>query len=470
MASPNLLFILIDDLGWRDLSCYGSAFYETPNLDRLAAQGMRFSDAYAACPVCSPTRASLLTGKYPARLGLTDWIDFWGRTHPARGKLVDVPYVDHLALVETTVAAALRDNGYATWHVGKWHLGGEPYWPEQQGFDVNIAGCERGAPKTYFAPWQIPTLSEGEAGDYLTDRLTDEAIALIEQNARDGDQPFFLNLWYYTVHTPIEAKADKIRKYEQKARDLGLDQLPTFEEGDFFPTQHKRDQRIRRRLVQSDPVYAAMIESLDENIGRILSTLEALGIADETAIVFTSDNGGLATAEGSPTTNAPLAEGKGWMYEGGTREPLIVHWPGVTQPGSTCDVPVSSPDFYPTLLAMAGVEPLPNQHVDGTNFVDLLRGETDAAGNRPPLFWHYPHYGNQGGTPGSSIRDGDYKLIEFFEDGRRELYNLKEDISETRNLVDEELEVAQRLYEQLTGWREAIEAKIPQPNPEWNAD
>ncbi len=470
MASPNLLFILIDDLGWRDLSCYGSTFYETPNLDRLAAQGMRFSDAYAACPVCSPTRASLLTGKYPARLGLTDWIDFWGRTHPARGKLVDVPYVDHLPLAETTVATALRDAGYATWHVGKWHLGGEPYWPEQQGFDVNIAGCERGAPKTYFAPWQIPTLSEGEPGDYLTDRLTDEAIALIEQNARDGDQPFFLNLWYYTVHTPIEAKAEKIRKYEQKARDLGLDQLPTFEEGDFFPMQHKRDQRIRRRLVQSDPVYAAMIESLDGNIGRLLSTLEALGIADETAIVFTSDNGGLATAEGSPTTNAPLAEGKGWMYEGGTREPLIVHWPGVTPPGNTCDVPVSSPDFYPTLLAMAGVDGLPNQHVDGTSFADLLRGETSEPTNRPPLFWHYPHYGNQGGTPGSSIRDGDYKLIEFFENGRRELYNLREDIGETRNLVDEEPAVAQRLYEMLTGWREEIEAKIPQPNPEWNVD
>jgi arylsulfatase A-like enzyme len=239
MTKPNILFILIDDLGWRDLGCYGSTFYETPNLDRLAAQSMRFNDAYAACPVCSPTRASILTGKYPATLGLTDWIDFRKRIHPARGKLIDVPYIDHLPLEETTIATALRARGYATWHVGKWHLGERDYYPDRHGFDVNIGGWEVGAPVNgYFSPWGFPILEDGPAGEYLTDRLTDEAIRLIQQH--DG-QPFFLNMWYYSVHTPIQAKAEKIRTYEAKAKELGLDRVPTFAEGNFFPCEHKKD-------------------------------------------------------------------------------------------------------------------------------------------------------------------------------------------------------------------------------------
>ena len=401
---PNVIFILIDDFGWKDSSCYGSTFYETPNIDRLAQDGMRFTDAYAACPVCSPTRASILSGKYPATVGVTDWIDWGGKVHPARGKLVDVPYIKHLPLEEKTLAATLREQGYQTWHVGKWHLGGPEYYPDKQGFDVNIGGCHWGMPLNgYFSPWGIPTLEEGPEGEYLTDRLTDEAINLIHNN--DG-KPFFLNLWYYSVHIPIEAKPEKIRKYEAKARAMGLDTLKTFEVGEFFPCEHKKDQRILRRLVQSDPAYAAMIESLDENIGRLLQAVAEAGQTENTIVVFTSDNGGLATAEGSPTSNAPLAEGKGWMYEGGTREPLIIKWPEMVQSGSLCAIPVTSPDFYPTMLDLIGLDLLPEQHCDGVSFLPLLQGAKLL--ERDAIFWHYPHYGNQGGTPGSSVRAGDY--------------------------------------------------------------
>lgn len=462
MTQPNILFILIDDLGWRDLGCTGSTFYETPNLDRLAAQGMRFTDAYAACPVCSPTRASILTGRYPATVGITDWIDWFGHIHPVRGRLIDVPYLKELPLSEVTTATMLRQAGYATWHVGKWHMGGEESTPERHGFEVNVAGCHMGSPGKdgYFSPYNIPNLPPGPEGEYLTDRLTDEVLHLLE--ARD-QRPFFLNLAYYTVHTPIQAKADKIAKYVAKARDLGLDQVQTFAEGDFFPTEHKKHLRIQRRLVQSDPVYAAMIESLDENVGRILDALQALGIADNTAILFTSDNGGLATSEGSPTCNAPLAEGKGWMYEGGTREPLFVRWPGVVEPGSLCATPVTSPDFFPTLLEMAGVTAPPPNPIEGVSLLPLLQGATDL--QREAIFWHYPHYGNQGGTPGSSVRSGDYKLIEFFEDGRLELYNLREDLGEAHNLAQAEPAICQRLHGLLRLWRESVEAQIPQPNP-----
>jgi arylsulfatase A-like enzyme len=461
MKRPNLVFVLIDDLGWRDLGCYGSEFYETPNLDRLAAQGMSFTDAYAACPVCSPTRASILTGKYPATVGVTDWIDWGFNLHPCRGKLVDVPYVDHLPLEEKSLAAALKEGEYNTWHVGKWHLGGEPYLPENHGFDVNVGGCDWGCPLNgYFSPYDIPGLENGPEGECLIDRLTDEAIRLIEDN--DG-APFFLNLWYYAGHTPIQAKQAYIERFEAKAKAMGLDRVDPFKEGDFFPVEHKQEKRIVRRLVQSDPVYAAMVYSLDENVGRLLDALERTGQAENTVVVFTSDNGGLATAEGSPTSNAPLSEGKGWMYEGGTREPLIVRWPGVVEPGSACSVPVTSPDFYPTLLEMAGLDPLPEQHVDGLRLLPLLRG---AGGlDREAVFWHYPHYGNQGGTPGSSVRAGDYKLIEFFEDGHMELYNLSEDPGEERDLAGVEPGLVAELKALLADWRQSVEAKIPERNP-----
>jgi arylsulfatase A-like enzyme len=456
--SPNIIFILMDDMGWRDLGCCGSSFYETPNIDRLAAQGMRFTDAYAACPVCSPTRASIMSGKYPATVGVTDFIG--GHT---RGRLLDAPYVKQLPLSETSLATALRDGGYQTWHVGKWHLGEADYYPEKHGFDVNIGGCFMGMPYYgYFSPWKIPTLPDGPEGEYLTDHLTDEAIKLIRER---GERPFFLNLWHYAVHIPTQGPPHLIPKYEAKARAMGLENVQTIIEGEFFPCEHKKDQRVRRRVIQSDPAYAAMVENVDDNVGRLLAALESEGLADNTIVVFTSDNGGLATAEGSPTSNRPLAEGKGWMYEGGTREPMIVRWPGVVAAGSVCPTPITSPDFYPTLLEAAGLPLRPEQHVDGTSFLPLLRGEAGA--DRGPIFWHYPHYGNQGGTPGSSVRLGDYKLIEFFEDGRLELYDLRQDAGETRNLVTELPGVARDLHERLVAWRASVDAKIPEPNPDW---
>jgi arylsulfatase A-like enzyme len=460
MDQPNIIFILVDDLGWRDLACYGSEFYETPNLDRLAAEGLIFSDAYAACPVCSPTRASILTGKYPASVGVTDWIDWGFGIHPARGKLVDAPYIDHLPLGETSLARALREGGYQTWHIGKWHLGADPYFPQHHGFEINIGGCQWGSPHNgYFSPYDIPGFENGPDGEYLTDRLTDEAIQLIQSNHH---KPFFLNLWYYTVHTPIQAKAEHIQKFEEKARDMGIDQIEPFEVGEAFPTDHKQHLHVTRRILQSDPVYAGMIYALDENIGRLLGTLERTGLADNTIVVFTSDNGGLATAEGSPTCNAPLSEGKGWMYEGGTREPLIVRWSGVVAPGITCNIPVTSPDFYPTFLEIAGLPLKPEQHADGVSLLPLLKGCQSL--DREAVFWHYPHYGNQGGTPGSSIRMGDYKLIHFFEDDRLELYHLPTDISEDHNLIGTRPDLVQPMEMRLNQWRTAVNAKIPQPN------
>ena len=466
MKKPNIIFILLDDYGWADASCYGSAFYETPNLDRLSAEGVRFTDAYAACPVCSPTRASVMSGKYPARVGVTNFIDWGGGNHPNRGKLIDVPYLKHLPREEHAIARALKAGGYATWHVGKWHLGGPGHYPQDHGFDANVGGCEMGSPGRggYFSPWTIAGLEDADVpdGTYLTDYLTDRVLDFIEN--RD-DRPFFLNLWYYTVHTPIQAKQEKIEKYKNKARALGLDKIDPFEEGDFFPAAHKKDRRITRRNVQSDPVYAAMIESMDDNVGRILDALENAGIADETAILLTSDNGGLATSEGSPTCNAPLSEGKGWMYEGGTREPLIVKWPGITRAGTACDAPVTSTDFYPTMLDMAGLDPIPDQHCDGMSLAPLLAGGNLA---RDAIYWHFPHYGNQGGTPGASVRAGDYKLIEFFESGHVELYDLRADIGEENDLSDQMPEVRDRLLGLLKTWQTEIEAKIPRENPEFD--
>lgn len=465
MDKPNIIFILADDLGWRDLGCYGSTFYQTPNLDRLSAEGMFFTEAYATCPVCSPTRASVLTGKYPARIGLTNWIDWSGKSHPNRGKIVDVPYIRDLPESETTLATALKNEGYDTWHVGKWHLGGPGSYPTDHGFDVNLGGCEHGSPGTggYFSPWSVPALREMDVpeGTYLTDYLTDRAGELIE---RSGEGPFFLNLWYYAVHTPIQAKDEVVEKYRKKAADLGLEN--GLEEGLFFPCEHKKNSRIVRRRIQSDPIYAAMVETLDSNIGRLVEALKRSGKEKNTLIIFTSDNGGLSTSESSPTCNAPLSEGKGWMYEGGTREPLIVSWPGTIKPGSTCDEPVTAADFYPTILEAVGAESRPKQHIDACSFYEALQRPGTFRRNAP-IFWHYPHYGNQGGTPGASVRDGDWKLIRFFEDDHEELYNLRNDIGETKNLAETESEKRAVLSAKLTGWQEEIEALIPEPNPDY---
>lgn len=461
MSAHDIIFILIDDMGWTDLACQGSRFYETPRLDALAAEGMRFTDAYAAAPVCSPTRASILTGRYPARVGITQYI-------PGHniGALADVPYFHFLPKSERTLASALRDGGYHTWHVGKWHLGGPGHSPTDHGFDVNIAGSNWGMPlKGYFSPYHMPALADGPEGEYLTDRLTDEAIRLVQNRPADA-RPFFLQLNHYAVHGPIQSPPALVEKYRAKARALGLDTQPAIVRGEEFGFEEKRGRHIERRILHSDPAYAAMIENLDTNIGRLVDTLKASGRWQNTLLVFTSDNGGLATAEGSPTCNAPLSEGKGWAQEGGNREPLIITWPVQIAAGSVCSEPVTSPDFFPTLLAAAGLPAEPAQHVDGTNFLPALRGEPHKRG---PIFWHYPHYSNQGGRPCGAVRADNWKLIENFETGRLELYDLGNDVGEKQNLAAHEPETSDRLHGLLRDWRAEVGAIIPPPNVRWIA-
>jgi arylsulfatase A-like enzyme len=465
MRKPNIVFILLDDLGWRDLTCFGSSFYETPNLDQLSRQGMVFTDAYAAAPVCSPSRASLMTGRYPARVGVTDYIDSEKHIHPARGRLIDAPYIDHLPLGEFNLARALKESGYAAWHIGKWHLGGDGYEPQHQGFDVNIGGGHFGYPwRGYFSPWELPYLRAGDEDEYLTDRLTDEAIRLIREN-RGG--PFFLNLWHYAVHNPIQAKPEDADRFRRKAARLRLDQIDPFVEGEPFPTEHKKHLNVVRRTVQSNPDYAGMIYNLDWNIGRLVAALKECGQWEHTLFIFTSDNGGLATSEGSPTCNAPLAEGKGWMYEGGNRVPLFFVWPGVIPAGTTCRTPFSSPDLYPTVLEMAGLPAKPDQHLDGASFAPILRAEGQLDDH--PVFWHYPHYGNQGGTPSCAVRLGYYKLIEFYEDGRLELYHLGEDISEVHDIASNHPDLVRYLRGKLRAWRSGAGAILPEINPDWDS-
>ncbi len=437
---PNVVLIVADDFGWRDLACYGSKYYRTPNIDQLAKDGIRFTDYYAACPVCSPTRASIMTGKYPARLNLTDWL-------PGRGDRPDQrlkrPVINqHLPLEEITIAEALKAAGYRTGHIGKWHLGGGEFEPRKQGFDINIGGDHTGSPRSYFAPFRnksgsIPGLEDAPEGQYLTDRLTDEAVKFIQASK---DRPFFLYLPHYTVHIPLRAKKEIIAKYQGT------------------PQGGK----------QSNPIYAAMIESLDEGVGRIVKTLDELKLSDNTIVIFTSDNGGLATQEGAntpATSNAPLREGKGFLYEGGIRVPLVVKWPGVVKPGTVADQVACSIDLFPTLLEAASVSrESKTSAVDGVSLIPAFRGES--LKNRA-LFWHYPHYANQGGKPGGALRKGHLKLIEFYEDSRRELFDVKKDPSESRNLSGEQTAAVSEMAAELDRWRREVGAKMPTPNPDF---
>lgn len=450
-SQPNVVLFLVDDLGWTDLGCYGSTFYETVNIDMLAASAMKFTNAYAACPVCSPTRASLLTGKYPQRTGITDYINPAGGNQPENWKrptaLLPAPYSDCLALEETTLAEAFKKSGYATFFAGKWHLGPEGFYPENQGFDVNRGGVERGGPyggKRYFSPYGNPRLEDGPPGEHLPDRLATEAVNFIEEHRRE---PFMVYLSFYSVHTPLMAREDLQKKYEQKAAALE----PVSE-----TWGQERERKVR--LVQNHAVYAGMVEAMDLAVGKVLDALHRLKLEDDTIVVFTSDNGGLSTSEGNPTSNLPLRGGKGWVYEGGIRVPLIIRVPGVTQRASTCDQPVTSPDLYPTLLELAGLPLMPEQHVDGTSFNALLKGEESKRG---PLYWHYPHYGNQGGAPAAAIRDGDWKLIQWYEDGKLELYNLAKDPSEKADLAQAIPKKRDELLGKLDHWREQVGAVMP---------
>jgi arylsulfatase A-like enzyme len=420
---PNVILILVDDLGWTDLSCFGSSYYQTPNIDRLASRGMKFTQAYSACTVCSPTRAAIQTGKYPARLHLTDWIA--GHNRPfAKLKIPD--WTQYLRTEETTVAEVLKAVGYTTASIGKWHLGNTNYFPEKHGYDLNLAGYDRGQPPSYFSPYNIPTLTNGPAGEFLTDRESTEAIRFIRANQA---RPFFLYLPHYAVHTPLMAKAPVIARY--KAR---------FEPG----------------MGHSNATYAGLIESVDDSVGRLAQTLQELKLSEQTLILFTSDNGGLRPV----TVNTPLRAGKGSAYEGGVRVPFIAVWPGVIKPGTTNTTPIMSIDYLPTLAELAGARVPPG--IDGVSLAGLLKGTPLAPRS---LFWHYPHYHPGGATPYSAVRRADYRLVEFHETGATELYDLAHDVGESHNLVQEEPAKAAELLAELRAWRQSVQAQMPTPNP-----
>ncbi len=410
-APPNIVLFLVDDLGWKDLGCQGSAVFETPHADSLAADGVRLTNAYAACPVCSPTRAALMTGRTPARVGLTGHITAILRhRYPEHGRIVPPDDRMFLALEEKTVAEALGEAGYVSASMGKWHLGSEAYWPTRQGFDLNVAGHTHGSPTTYWFPYLAPAkewnprihnLEGGRPGEYLTDRLTDEALAFIEENQK---KPFFLYLTHYAVHTPLEAPAALTAKYRRKPAVAASG---------------------------VDPVYAAMVEKTDDSLGRVLAKLEELGIADNTLVIFTSDNGGLMSA----TDNRPLRAGKGYLYEGGIRVPLIFRWPERLEAGAESSTAAISHDLYPTILEAAGARGPADRPLDGESLLGWLEGKTAPPDERE-LYWYYPHYSPQAQQPGSALRKGRWKLIEHYDPPAAELYDLAADPGETRDLAD----------------------------------
>lgn len=494
---PNVILFFVDDMGWSDLGVYGSDFYETPNIDELAANGVRFTDAYAASHVCSPTRASLMTGKYPARLQLTDWLP--GRRSRDSDAIITAPKAAALALNETTIAEAFKANGYRTAIIGKWHLGDDEFGPTNQGFDVQIPKGSSCCPKGgYHPPYGMEGLSiEGREDEYLTDRLTEFAVNFIGESS---EQPYFLYMSHFAVHDPIQGRADLVAKYKQKLAAqppqtdpafilegnpddpepltrAQLDALlnePTHVDQGYLP-----GRTVKIKQHQDNVEFAAMVESVDESLGRILQALEANNAADNTIVVFYSDNGGLTNGKGSKgvpvtkdakfyryvaglhgaTSNLPMRGAKGWLYEGGIRVPLIVHWPGQGKKGLVSDLPVNSPDFYPTLLEMAGISLLPDQHVDGVSFADAVKGKSPLPRS---LFWHFPHYSNHGQqSPGGAIRSGPYKLLEYFENGTTQLFNLQEDPGEQIDLVEQEPEKVKALLAELHAWRESVGAAMP---------
>lgn len=472
-ARPNVVIIYADDLGWTDLSCYGSTFYETPNLDRLAREGIRFRQGYASAPVCSPSRASLMTGKYPVKTDVTDWIrgrQADGKARPYE-KMVAKPMADQLALSEKTFAELALENGYKTFFAGKWHLGEqEQFWPEAQGFQVNKGGHSKGAPSGlkndstggYFTPYANPRLADGPPGEYLTDRLTDECLQFLKQ--QKDDAPFVMVYTLYAVHNPMQAPKELVAKYQEKQRRLGITPEQLFRKDEPWMSP---EAGWKQRTVQSHPVYAAMLENMDQNIGRILQQLEDLGLADNTLVLFSSDNGGLSTAEGSPTTNVPLRAGKGWLYEGGIRVPVIMRWPGKIQPGQVSEIPVNVIDFLPTFANAFSQSRYKAKGVDGEDILRLLA--RPAAATRRTMYWHYPHYSNQGGKPGSALLQYPYKLIYNHEDLSIELYNLQQDIGETQDLISRETATALKLQRKLQRWLKQVNAKFPDPNPRYQS-
>jgi len=494
----NVVFFLVDDMGWTDLGCYGSSFYDTPNIDQFAKEGVKFNNAYATCHVCSPTRASILTGKYPATLDLTDWIP--GRKDYDFQMLLNAEHELGLPPEEETIAEALKEEGYHTAIFGKWHLGGPETGPLNQGFDIQVPMnwyrcCPNGS---YHAPYKLDGLQDEEGG-YLTDKLTDEALKYIDQNK---DNPFFLYLSHFAVHDPIEGRKDLVEKYEGKLKSVPSQDSPTYilegnpDDEDPFTREelnaliddpayeeHKvlPNNIVKIKQRQDNTEFAGMVESVDESLGRVLAKLEQLGLDDNTIVIFFSDNGGMAAGNwGNPervvpnekvdvayaTSNLPLRGAKGWLYEGGIREPLIIKWPGQGMVGTECEVPVISTDFFPTILDMLGL-PIPAENnLDGVSIADLVRGENEL--DRDAIYWHFPHYSNHGmQSPGGAIRSGDYKLLEYFENGTVQLFNLKEDMGEQNDLAASELEKVRELKAMLHKWREDVGANMMSTNPDY---
>ncbi len=495
---PNIIIFLVDDLGWMDVAYNGSKFYETPNIDRLAKEGVRFNQAYATCHVCSPSRASLLTGKYPARLNLTDWLP--GRKDFPFQKLKNVEINQQLPSEENTLPETLRKNGYTTAIFGKWHLGEENSTALQHGFDKRLPDWNKGWPLTYYAPFNLKGL-EGPKGEYLTDRLTEEALKYLESNK---DHPFFLYMAHFAVHDPIQGRPDLVEKYEKKLQQMKRSETPPFILEGNPDTSHQLTRKeltaflddkqyqgynllpnrtVKIKQHQDNTEFAAMVESMDESLGRLLAKLKELGIEDNTIVIFTSDNGGMSGANfGKPdrkisennltkafsTSNLPLRGAKGWFYEGGIRVPMIIKWAGAKK-GSQTNTPVVNTDLYPTILQMAGLSSQPKQHIDGKSLVPILmaKGEPE----QRALYWHFPHYSNHGQqSPGGAIRLGDYKLLEYYEHNTVQLFNIKNDPGEQQDLSSTEKEKVKELRNMLHTWRKSVSAKMMKPNPEYNAN
>ncbi|MBK8516118.1 MAG: sulfatase [Saprospiraceae bacterium] len=500
---PNVIFFLVDDLGWTDLECYGSKFYETPSINALAETGVRFTNAYSACHVCSPTRASILTGKYPATLNLTDWLP--GRNEFPFQKFSNAKINQHLPYDEVTIAKALKEDGYKTAIIGKWHLGEDPSNPMAHGFDMHIPDWAKGWPKDgYFAPFGMKGLEDSKDRDYLTDRLTDEALNYIETNRAN---PFFLYMSHYAVHDPIQGRKDLVEKYSRKLKNMEKNSSPEYIlEGnpdnpdnpsreeldkllntiDYEPYKILPNDIVKIKQKQDNIEFAGMVESMDESLGGSQKKLKELSLEENTIIIFYSDNGGMSAANfGRPdrniaknsldkafaTSNLPLRGGKGWMYEGGIRVPLIIKWPGKGLQGAVSNIPVTSPDFFPTILEMLGIQTdnKAKDRTDGKSIVTLLKGKKTL--DRDAIFWHFPHYSNHGNqSPGGAVRSGDYKLIEYYENGSVQLFNLVNDLSEQNDLSLKEPEKVKELKTMLHKWRSKVDAKMMLPNPDYDAN
>jgi arylsulfatase A len=493
---PNVIFFLVDDLGWSDVGCFGSTFYETPNIDKLAEQGVKFTDAYAACHVCSPTRASIMTGKYPATLNLTDWIS--GRGNTRFQVLLNAEKTVNLPAEETTIAEVLKGLGYETALFGKWHLGKDTD-PTEHGFDIhephsvnsNLGG------RGYLKPGKIPGLDKG---DYVTDRLAELAAQYIDENK---DKPFFLYMAHFSVHDPIQGRPDLVEKYKKKLASMPPQSGPDYilegnPDSPTYPSRAELDELlelpeyadtyksypndlVKVKQKQDNVQLAGMVESVDQSLGTLMAKLKEHGIEDNTIVIFMSDNGGMSAMNGTPksttvpkerlnrvtsSSNLPLRGAKGWLYEGGIRVPLIVKWPHHGQIGTVCDEPVISTDFFPTILEMVGVENM-TKDIDGKSFTRLVRGEEM---DRGPIYWHFPHYSNHGmQSPGGAIRDGDYKLLEYFENGTVQLFNLVNDIGEQNDLSKIEVDKTKELTAKLHQWRKEVDAQMMKPNPNYDA-